>query len=201
MTQNARRHARVLCGRAGVATGGLGLQTWGLSPFHMGIDDSLRRLGGPVSLIESRGMNAVNHRQSSVMSGVLSHGKIIVIFWLHTPLPGTAQQHGEAISVKTTSLCPACCCLAPFMSSFFSPSHFLSGSPSHLALLSSSSLPGPDPNPTTHLYAKRSSRVVVYARQDGTSCLLSHQQVLQLGDDLVWVTVMELPISAFCEIP
>lgn len=97
VTQSARRPAPVGWGRAGVATGGLGLQTWGLAFFHMGIDGSLKRLGGPVSLIESRGMNEVNHRQSNVISRVLLSGKIIVIFWLHTPLPGTAQQHRRPI--------------------------------------------------------------------------------------------------------
>lgn len=86
-----------------MATGALGLQTWGLAPFHMEIDGSLRRLGRPVSLTESGGMNEVNHGQSSVLSGALSRETITVIFWLNTPLPGTAQQHGGASSVKTTS--------------------------------------------------------------------------------------------------
>lgn len=97
MTQNARSHAPVGWGRAGVATGGLGLQTWGLAFFHMGRDGSLKRLGGPFSFIESRETNEVNHRQSDVISGVLPQGKIIVIFWLHTPLPGTAHQHGKPV--------------------------------------------------------------------------------------------------------
>lgn len=65
-----------------MATGALGLQTWGLAPFHMEIDGSLRRLGRPFSLTESGGMNEVNHGQSGVLSGALSRETITVIFWV-----------------------------------------------------------------------------------------------------------------------
>lgn len=49
----------------------------------MGMDDRLRKLRCPVSLIESGGMNDVNHGQGSIVPGVLPSRQVIVIFYLH----------------------------------------------------------------------------------------------------------------------
>lgn len=92
----------------------------------MGTDDKLRKLGCPSSLIESGGMDDVNQGQGSAMPGCYTKLEGYCHFLSVHTLPGAAQHLGEASSVEISSICLGHRCKAAFMSSFFSPSSFLS---------------------------------------------------------------------------